>query len=86
MEKNDPYLNDHQFQNPADRDKVLASNIEHPNTNRSRDLPPEGDYIEISDLGCHRKSINFHQIRMIKKGKFCDCFLSTFNNKLEICI
>ena len=71
---NHVYLNDHQNPNLlAQRPKLSkpqkSIHTEHMDTNLSRNDLPEGDYVELSDLGLHRTNINFHRRQMINKGK-----------------
>ena len=70
MEKNNPYLNDVQNQNLAYRAKLPIPKTVHPNTKQSKNLPPDGDYMEFDDVAYHRTNTNFNQVQMIQKGKF----------------
>ena len=69
MEKNDPYLNDVQNHNLAYRAKLPTPKTMHPNIKQSKNLPPDGDYMEFDNLASHRTNENLNQERMIQKGK-----------------
>ena len=70
---NQVYVNDQQNPDLAQRAEILQSttrrHTEHKDINLSGNDLPEGDYIELSDLGQHRTNTNFHQQQMTTKGK-----------------
>ena len=63
-----------QNQNLACSTTLANPNTEHSNTSQSRFVPPEGNYVQFSNLGNQRTNINLEQQQqqqqMNKKGNF----------------